>query len=152
MVRPGKAVRGMEGQAWKGTVMSQAPKCCEAQMTRVGNDGDGHLYYCQCCRRQVRDLGRVAQRVHFSALESYEPSKQTEPTCVAPGTRDKVQVLAARVAAGEELYHADDRDDFEGISPSVVKPREMAPATEYQCRTVRIATILAPMRRLEHEE
>lgn len=37
---------------------------------------------------------------------------ETEPTNAPPGTRRKVEVLAARAAAGEELWHPEDAATF----------------------------------------
>lgn len=41
--------------------------------------------------------------------EDYEPEKMPEPTGVPPGPK-KVAVLAARVAAKEQLWHENDAD------------------------------------------
>jgi hypothetical protein len=41
--------------------------------------------------------------------EDYEPEKMPEPTGVPPGP-SKVEVLRARVDAGEELWHPNDAD------------------------------------------
>ncbi len=50
----------------------------------------------------------------ITAEQDFVP-KPTTPTNVQPGTREKVEVLAARVQAGEELWHELDRYDHEGL-------------------------------------
>ncbi len=41
--------------------------------------------------------------------DGFEPTRVPEATDAAPGTWSKVEVLAARLAAGEELWHPDDK-------------------------------------------
>ena len=41
--------------------------------------------------------------------DGFEPTKKPEPTDAAPGTWSKVEVLAARLERGEELWHDLDR-------------------------------------------
>lgn len=38
----------------------------------------------------------------------FKPRPASKPTTARPGTKDKVAVLAARVVAGEELWHPAD--------------------------------------------
>lgn len=46
--------------------------------------------------------------------------KQPQPTHHRPGTLEKVLVLAARVEAGEELYHPDDASELATLEESVL--------------------------------
>jgi len=39
------------------------------------------------------------------------------PTAAPPGTREKVEILAARAAAGEELWHDEDAAGFDNWDP-----------------------------------
>ena len=41
--------------------------------------------------------------------DGFEPTRIPKPTEASPGTWSKVEVLAARLAAGEELWHPDDK-------------------------------------------
>ena len=41
--------------------------------------------------------------------DGFEPTRVPEPTDASPGTWSKVEVLEARLAAGEELWHPDDK-------------------------------------------
>lgn len=41
------------------------------------------------------------------------------PTDAAPGSPEKIEVLAMRLELGLPLYHPDDREDREGLPPSL---------------------------------
>ena len=41
--------------------------------------------------------------------DGFEPTRMPEPTDAAPGTWSKVEILAARLQAGEELWHPEDK-------------------------------------------
>ena len=40
--------------------------------------------------------------------DGFKPRPASQPTTARPGTAEKIAVLAARLEAGEELWHADD--------------------------------------------
>jgi len=44
----------------------------------------------------------------------YKAKEPAESTNAQPGTRDKVELMAERMASGEELWHVGDRTCFEG--------------------------------------
>jgi hypothetical protein len=45
------------------------------------------------------------------------------PTAAPAGSKEKLDVLAARVQRGEPLWHPDDRPDYSGLT-GAVRPRE----------------------------
>lgn len=45
----------------------------------------------------------------------YEPKPAKFGVDFAPGTQDKVAMMALRAEAGEELFHEDDRKDYDGL-------------------------------------
>lgn len=47
--------------------------------------------------------------------EDYVPVHQAEPTQAVPGSAAKVEVLRQRLAAGQPLWHPDDRCNHEGL-------------------------------------
>lgn len=47
-----------------------------------------------------------------AAFASYEPIPPAIPTDAFPGSEEKVDILAARVDRGEDLWHPDDRVCF----------------------------------------
>jgi len=51
----------------------------------------------------------------------FDPTPGEEPTGAVPGSSEKVKAMAARVRAGQELWHAGDRRDYEGLSGSAEK-------------------------------
>jgi len=57
----------------------------------------------------------------------FEPSevdpRDFESTDAMPGTKEKLEVLAGRVAHGLPLWHPDDRDDMEKPPRSCPPPR-----------------------------
>lgn len=63
---------------------------------------------------------RVA-RLNYLSHNHYEPVKDGTPTDAAPGTAEKVELIAKRLRNGEPLFHEDDRDDYDGLV-APVKP------------------------------
>jgi hypothetical protein len=51
----------------------------------------------------------------------FTPRPATLATGAIPGSLEKLEILRARVANGEELWHPSDRTDFNGIS-GIVRP------------------------------
>jgi hypothetical protein len=47
-------------------------------------------------------------KVNFGPLGMKVPTKEPKPTQALPGSEEKIQVLMARVEAGEILFHKDD--------------------------------------------
>jgi len=52
--------------------------------------------------------------------DSFEPIPVNSATNALPGTRDKLDELAARVLRGEEMWHQDDRLDWSDATPSEI--------------------------------
>ncbi len=56
-------------------------------------------------------LDYILRGVH--GCEGFEPEGECQHTEAQPGTRMKINTLAARVLAGEPLWHDDDRNCLE---------------------------------------
>lgn len=67
-----------------------------------------HLRHCGLPGFQIQSAIEAAD----FGLEHFDP-RPAEPTGAAPGTAAKVAVLAARAARGEELWHAEDRLEYD---------------------------------------
>lgn len=50
------------------------------------------------------------------------PSEEYDATGNMPGTREKLDVLADRIANGEPLWHPSDREDIEDPDPCESRP------------------------------
>lgn len=57
--------------------------------------------------------GRSGELELVAADEGYRPRRDPIPTDAAPGSREKVKVIMARVESGEALWHPLDRVDYE---------------------------------------
>ncbi len=57
--------------------------------------------------------------------EDFAPrvDEEFEPTAAAAGSREKLDVLAARVRRGYPLWHDEDRADYSGLT-GAVRPRD----------------------------
>jgi len=69
--------------------------------------------------RSLIDCGEVVPTITTALMtdgscKRFEPQPASEPTSAKPGSAEKLEVLAARVAAGEHLWHElDDRSPGE---------------------------------------
>ena len=71
-------------------------------------------------RRSAKNIFReICEKRHD---EDFVPSKQPEPTEARPGSIEKMQVLSARLMAGEELHHPSDVT----IAATIEEQSEMA--------------------------
>lgn len=65
----------------------------------------------------------------------YEPLPARTPTRHPPGSAEKIEVMAARLAAGEALFHAGDAAPVRNPTDKEVRRREREIVG---CRTVRV--------------
>lgn len=73
--------------------------------------------------RQMRNVFEAILK--YGHDEDFAPSKTNHfaATEAPAGSREKLDVLAARVMRGEPLWHAEDRPDYSGLT-GAVRPRE----------------------------
>lgn len=64
-------------------------------------------------KRSTQHRRKFQHRGH-AADTSYVAAEPAEATQVQPGTRDKIELMAERMARGEELFHAADRNCIKG--------------------------------------
>jgi hypothetical protein len=58
----------------------------------------------------IFDFDRLCQ------TDKFTPRPALMATASAPGSHEKIEVLRARAASGQELWHPSDRTDFHGIN------------------------------------
>ena len=51
--------------------------------------------------------------VHARLQADFHPQPAREPTDAPPGSREKLDAMCRRVARGEELFHSEDKPDYE---------------------------------------
>ena len=66
----------------------------------------------------------------------YEPTPPKVATEFAPGTQDKIDMMALRAEAGEDLFHDDDRDDYDGLDDVKLKGVVTGKKPDYARRSV----------------
>lgn len=66
--------------------------------------------------------------------EDFQGRKGQAATTAAPGSREKLEILRQRIERGEELFHPDDRADYEGAKPGCVRPSPQLPIAAVQDR------------------
>lgn len=73
--------------------------------------------------RQVRNVFEAILK--YGHDEDFAPSDDVEfnATDAPAGSKEKLEVLAARVQAGNSLWHPEDRPDYSGLT-GAVRPRE----------------------------
>lgn len=73
--------------------------------------------------RQMRNVFEAILK--YGHDEDFAPVEDEEfsPTEAPAGSKEKLEVLAARVQRGEPLWHPDDRPDYSGLT-GAVRPRE----------------------------
>jgi hypothetical protein len=64
-----------------------------------------NLFKHGCKLEDHSSFGHLLSRGHDY---DFEPIRKPEPTDAAPGSLEKLEVLARRLMRGEELYHEDD--------------------------------------------
>jgi hypothetical protein len=64
----------------------------------------------------IIDFDRLGQSHKFT------PKPAELGTAASPGSLEKLEILRARVANGEDLWHPNDRTDFAGINGIVRTP------------------------------
>ncbi len=64
----------------------------------------------------------------LSKTDKFTPRPASLATGAIPGSLEKLEILRARVANGEELWHPSDRVDFAGINGVVRTPTTQIPA------------------------
>lgn len=52
-----------------------------------------------------------------------QATEEFRPTDAPAGSREKLEVLARRIASGQPLWHPDDRHDYGGLT-GAVRPRQ----------------------------
>jgi len=87
---------------------------------------DRYLFARDLCRRcfdqpDIRALYPVAPHGRRGVGRHNAPTPPAEPTDAAPGSAAKLQVLAARAAAGQALFHPRD-ECLEAPCPVVIEP------------------------------
>ncbi|MCK9569283.1 hypothetical protein M0R72_10130 [Candidatus Pacearchaeota archaeon] len=63
-------------------------------------------------------------------LEEFQPNKNTLPTTAKPGTKSKVEVMAERVARGEELHQEGDEVYFASVADLVARSHSLSDGVE----------------------
>ena len=73
--------------------------------------------------RQMRNVFEAILK--YGHDEDFAPAKTNHfsATEAPAGSREKLDVLAARVMRGEPLWHSEDRADYSGLT-GAVRPRE----------------------------
>ncbi len=72
--------------------------------------------------RQVRNVFEAI--VKYGHDEDYSPVKEDYDATDEPaGSRQKISVMADRMARGEPLWHDEDRRDYNGLT-GAVRPRD----------------------------
>jgi hypothetical protein len=73
--------------------------------------------------RQARNVFEAITT--FGHDEDFAPSRTDGfgPTDAPAGSRDKISILAERIARGEPLWHESDRSDYSGLT-GAVRPRD----------------------------
>jgi hypothetical protein len=73
--------------------------------------------------RQMRNVFEAILK--YGHDEDFAPAESNEfrPTEAPAGSKEKLEILAARIAAGEPLWHPEDRPDYSGLT-GAVRPRE----------------------------
>jgi len=75
---------------------------------------------CPLCtgRAEPRKYETRGDRANTIIDPHYEPPNPAEPTRTIPGTYDRIQEYARRVASGEAIFHPEDLRAFEGVEAS----------------------------------
>lgn len=69
----------------------------------------GEARLCQPCRREPAVAAHYPPRKKYAAGPAQTTAtEEAEPTKFTPGSLEKIDVLAARVLAGQKLFHDDD--------------------------------------------
>lgn len=73
--------------------------------------------------RQMRNVFEAILK--YGHDEDFAPARSNhfEKTEAPAGSREKLDILAARVMRGEPLWHPEDRADYSGLT-GAVRPRE----------------------------
>jgi hypothetical protein len=73
--------------------------------------------------RQMRNVFEAILK--YGHDEDFAPSAEEDftPTEAPAGSKEKLEILAARVLRGEPLWHPEDRADYSGLT-GAVRPRE----------------------------
>jgi hypothetical protein len=73
--------------------------------------------------RQMRNVFEAILK--YGHDEDFAPVEHNDfrATSAPAGSKEKLEVLAARVQRGEPLWHPDDRPDYSGLT-GAVRPRE----------------------------
>lgn len=73
--------------------------------------------------RQTRNVFEAI--IKFGHDEDFVPADNDEhvPTDAPAGSREKIDILAERIALGLPLWHEEDRIDYTGLT-GAVRPRE----------------------------
>lgn len=66
----------------------------------------------------------------------YEPKPAKFAIDFAPGSQDKIAMMALRAEAGEDLFHDDDRADYDGLEGVEVKTFAGSKKSTYAKRSV----------------
>ncbi len=80
----------------------------------------------------VKSYGNVFEAI-LDGDDSYEPDAQDPnflPTDAPPGSIERLEVMARRVARGQPREHPLDRTDFSGLTPGIINPSDIDSADQ----------------------
>jgi hypothetical protein len=111
--------------------------CVAPRPSHVAQKRGLRQFVCKKCKSRLF-IESQGQRICSNCLEmrtrkgeydfSYEEPKRDDhvPTDAAPGSAEKIAVLAQRVALRQPLWHENDRCDYQGMT-GAVEPRKFGP-------------------------
>jgi hypothetical protein len=118
--RPECVICHKERKKKRNALLNAMPPCLECGKRQPASTR-GICYRC-CC------IPEIKARYPLAAEKPGEPGEELpEPTETLPGSTERLAVLEERAAAGQCLWHPDDRRDF----PSVPVPSEQCRDTVY---------------------